>query len=150
MTAPDSVHLLVDKFERDRRLFQQPDYNEAQLRQEFVNPFFAALGWDVGDRKQVLHEAGLRSGGSVKHPDYSFLAGSRRVFYVETKKPAINIGGSVEAAEQLRLLRLVGQYRRRHPDQFRRVRRLRLPRRTAAGRFPRRCPHPVSDAFAVP
>ncbi len=102
MTAPDSITQLVDKFERERRLFQQPDYNEAQLRQEFVNPFFAALGWDVGDRKQVLHEAGLRSGGSVKHPDYSFLAGARRVFYVETKKPAINIGGSVEAAEQLR------------------------------------------------
>ena len=91
MTAPDNLYQLVEKFERDQRQFQQPDYNEAQLRQEFVNPFFAALGWDVGDSKQVLHEAGLRSGGSVKHPDYSFLAGSRRAFYVETKKPAINI-----------------------------------------------------------
>ena len=102
MTAPDNLYQLVEKFERDQRQFQQPDYNEAQLRQEFVNPFFAALGWDVGDSKQVLHEAGLRSGGSVKHPDYSFLAGSRRAFYVETKKPAINIGNSVEPAEQLR------------------------------------------------
>ena len=102
MTAPDNLYQLVEKFERDKSQFQQPDYNEAQLRQEFVNPFFAALGWDVGDSKQVLHEAGLRSGGSVKHPDYSFLAGSRRAFYVETKKPAINIGSLVEPAEQLR------------------------------------------------
>ena len=102
MTAPDKLYQLVEKFERDKSQFQQPDYNEAQLRQEFVNPFFAALGWDVGDSKQVLHEAGLRSGGSVKHPDYSFLAGSRRAFYVETKKPSINIGSSVEPAGQLR------------------------------------------------
>ena len=102
MTAPDNLYQLVEKFERDQSRFQQPDYNEAQLRQEFVNPFFATLGWDVGDSKQVLHEAGLRSGGSVKHPDYSFLAGSRRAFYVETKKPSINIGSSVEPAEQLR------------------------------------------------
>ena len=102
MTAPDNLYQLVEKFERDQSRFQQPDYNEAQLRQEFVNPFFAALGWDVGDSKQVLHEAGLRSGGSVKHPDYSFLAGSRRAFYVETKKPSINIGNSVDPAEQLR------------------------------------------------
>ena len=102
MTAPDNLYQLVEKFERDQSRFQQPDYNEAQLRQEFVNPFFAALGWDVGDSKQVLHEAGLRSGGSVKHPDYSFLAGSRRAFYVETKKPSINIGSSIEPAGQLR------------------------------------------------
>ena len=102
MTAPDNLYQLVDKFERDQSKFRQPDYNEAQLRQEFVNKFFAALGWDVGDSGQVLHEAGLRSGGSVKHPDYSFLAASRRAFYVETKKPSINIGNSVEPAEQLR------------------------------------------------
>ncbi|MDE2777880.1 MAG: Eco57I restriction-modification methylase domain-containing protein [Chloroflexota bacterium] len=100
MTAPDSLTQLVEKFERDISRFQQPDYNEAQLREAFVNPFFRALGWDLGE--QVLHEAGLRSGGTIKHPDYTFLAGNRRAFYVETKKPSIDIGASVEPAEQLR------------------------------------------------
>ena len=100
MTAPDSIAQLVDKFDRDQRRFQQPDYNEAQLREQFVNPFFRALGWDLGE--EVLHEAGLRSGGTIKHPDYTFLAGARRAFYVETKKPAIDIGKSIDPAEQLR------------------------------------------------
>ncbi len=100
--APDSLHQLVDKFQRGRSAFLQPDYNETQLRQEFVNPFFEALGWDVGNSRQVLHEASLRSGRSVRHPDYSFLAGARRVFYVETKKPAIDIGENIEPAQQLR------------------------------------------------
>ena len=100
MTAPDNLYQLVEKFERDHSRFQQPDYNEAQLREQFVNPFFRALGWDLGE--EVLHEAGLRSGGTIKHPDYTFLAGSRRAFYVETKKPSINIGNSVDPAEQLR------------------------------------------------
>ena len=58
------------------------------------------MGWDLGE--QVLHEAGLRSGGTIKHPDYTFLAGARRAFYVETKKPAIDIGSAIEPAEQLR------------------------------------------------
>ena len=100
MTAPDSLCQLVEKFERNKSKFTQPDYNEAQLREEFVNEFFRALGWDLGE--QVLHEAGLRSGGTIKHPDYTFLAGSRRAFYVETKKPSINIGNAIEPAEQLR------------------------------------------------
>ena len=102
MTAPQSLHKLVADFERGEGRFLQADYNESQLRQEFVNPFFAALGWDVGNSRQVLHEASLRSGRSVKHPDYSFLAGARRVFYVETKKPAIDIGASFDPALQLR------------------------------------------------
>ena len=102
MTTPESIQRLVEKFEAGRAHFTQPDYNEAQLRQEFVNPFFAALGWDVGDSHQVLHEAGLKSGGSTKHPDYSFLSGRRRAFYVETKKPAIDISQQIEPAGQLR------------------------------------------------
>lgn len=100
MSAPDSIYQLVEKFDRDKERFTHPHYNEAQLREQFVNRFFRALGWDLGE--QVLHEAGLRSGGTIKHPDYTFLAGSRRAFYVETKKPSIDIGNSIEPAEQLR------------------------------------------------
>ncbi|MCY3833659.1 MAG: N-6 DNA methylase [Chloroflexi bacterium] len=100
MTTSDSLYQLVDKFAREPGRYAQPEYNEAQLREEFVNPFFRALGWDLGE--QVLHEAGLRSGGTIKHPDYTFLAGNRRAFYVETKKPAIDIGSAIEPAEQLR------------------------------------------------
>ena len=102
MTAPAQIHELVDQFERDRHSLAQDGDNEFQLRQSFVNPFFAALGWDVGNRRQVLHETALKSGGSVKHPDYTFLAGKRRAFYVETKRPAIDISKSVDPALQLR------------------------------------------------
>jgi hypothetical protein len=53
---------LVERFERDRKAFQSPDYKEEQLRAEFgqrtcrlrfLNPFFESLGWDM-DNKQGL------------------------------------------------------------------------------------------------
>lgn len=93
---------LVEKFDKDKALYTNPSYNEAQLRQEFVNPLFAALGWKTGESSQVLHEAGIRSGGSTKHPDYSFLAGHRRAFYVETKKPSVDIRNAYDPAQQIR------------------------------------------------
>ena len=102
MGVPDSVYELVEKFDSDKDRFINPHYNEAQLRQEFVNPFFAALGWEIGNSRQVLHEAGIRSGGTTKHPDYSFLAGHRRAFYVETKKPSVDILNAYEPAHQIR------------------------------------------------
>jgi hypothetical protein len=43
--APDAVKRLVDLFDRERRVYQSPDYKEEQLRAEFLNPFFESLGW---------------------------------------------------------------------------------------------------------
>jgi len=40
----------VDRFDRDRAVFQSGDYKEEQLRLEFLNPLFEALGWDVSNR----------------------------------------------------------------------------------------------------
>ena len=33
----------------DRKVFLSGDYKEEQLRLEFLNPFFTAIGWTLGD-----------------------------------------------------------------------------------------------------
>ncbi len=60
-SAPDAVKRLVDRFDRDRKVFLSPDYKEEQLRLEFLNPFFTALGWDM-DNKQGLSGAAFPIG----------------------------------------------------------------------------------------
>ncbi|HWN95791.1 MAG TPA: hypothetical protein VNT99_12210 [Methylomirabilota bacterium] len=47
MSAPQSVLDLIEHFERDLERFKSGQYNEAQLRIQFLDPFFEALGWDV-------------------------------------------------------------------------------------------------------
>lgn len=46
---------LVSKFDRQHPTFTSPDYNEQTLRADFLDQFFAALGWDVGNRKGLIH-----------------------------------------------------------------------------------------------
>ena len=53
--VPDALLRLVDRFDSDRKVFQSGDYKEEQLRAEFLNPFFTALGWDM-DSKAGLTE----------------------------------------------------------------------------------------------
>jgi len=53
--VPDAVKRLVERFDQDRKVFLSADYKEEQLRLEFLNPFFTALGWDM-DNKQGLSE----------------------------------------------------------------------------------------------
>ena len=54
---------LVERFERNIEAYHSPAYNETQLRREFIDPFFEALGWDVTNKagyaeqyKDVIHE----------------------------------------------------------------------------------------------
>ena len=48
-TIPKQVLELVDLFERNREAYRSPQYNETQLRHQFLDPFFKALGWDVNN-----------------------------------------------------------------------------------------------------
>jgi predicted type IV restriction endonuclease len=41
---------LVERFQRNIDAYHSPAYNETQLRIEFVDPCFEALGWDVTNK----------------------------------------------------------------------------------------------------
>ena len=99
----------VELFARNREQYRNPDYKEAQLRKEFLDPFFEALGWDVANKqgwaeqyKEVVNEDALKIAGTTKAPDYSFRIGGARKFFAEAKKPALAIKTDATAAYQLR------------------------------------------------
>jgi len=107
--APKEVKELVERFERNIETYKRQGYNEAQVRREFIEPFFEALGWDVANKqgyaepyKDVIHEDAIKVGGGTKAPDYCFRIGGTRKFFLEAKKPAVDIGGDKEPAYQLR------------------------------------------------
>jgi len=110
MPAPDAIRRLVERFEEHEEAYRSGEYHEAQLREEFLNPFFEALGWDIYNRKgyadaykEVIHEAAIKVGGRTKAPDYCFrVGGGVRSFFVEAKKPAVDIGEAPSPAYQLR------------------------------------------------
>lgn len=109
MTAPAIIQDLVNRFRDSRELYRSGRYNEAQLRQEFLNPLFEALGWDMVNRsnfapqyREVIHEDSLQDEGSLKAPDYAFRIGTTRKFFVEAKKPAVDIRYAIHPAYQLR------------------------------------------------
>jgi len=110
MTAcPDEVAELVERFERNRQVYLASTYNEAQVRREFIDPLFRALGWDVDNKqglaeayKDVIHEDAIKVGGVTKAPDYCFRIGGTRKFFVEAKKPGVALDRDPEPAYQLR------------------------------------------------
>lgn len=109
MSLPPSVAELIERFEAQKAHFRSGDYNETQTRIDFVNPLFAALGWDISNQhgltenlREVVHEDRVKVGLTMKAPDYSFRVGGQRKFFVETKKPGVNLKLLSDPAYQLR------------------------------------------------
>ncbi len=109
MNSPDGVKKLVETFADNLDAYKRVSYKETQVRREFIDPFFEALGWDVANRrgyaesyKDVIHEDAIKVGGVTKAPDYCFRIGGKRMFFLEAKKPSVDISGDIHPAFQLR------------------------------------------------
>jgi type I restriction-modification system DNA methylase subunit len=107
--CPDSILRLVERFNQHADTIRAPGYNETQIRIDFINPMFAALGWDMDNTqsfaeqyREVVHEDKVKVAGQTKAPDYSFRVGGQRKFFLEAKKPAVDIKNNWEPAYQLR------------------------------------------------
>ena len=86
---------LVAQFEKNFKLYQSPAYSEASVRQDFLDPLFRALGWDVGNRlglipqhREVEIESRTEISGRQKRADYLFRTDRVDRFVCEAKKPA--------------------------------------------------------------
>ena len=102
MSAPQAVLDLIERFERNLEAYRSGRYNETQVRLEFIDTFFKALGWDIHNEqgraeayKDVVHEDAVKVGGATRAPDYSFRIrhhrrlsiheGSGRVLFLKIK-----------------------------------------------------------------
>jgi hypothetical protein len=63
MPAPHAVLTLVENFERNLDAYRNGQYNETQVRRDFIDPMFKALGWDMDNSagyaeayRDVIHE----------------------------------------------------------------------------------------------
>lgn len=41
------IHSLVDKYEQNRDFYRTSKFNETEVRNQFINPLFEILGWDI-------------------------------------------------------------------------------------------------------
>ena len=77
----DAIARLIDKYralpKRTRHAYQ-----ETEVRTNFIDPLFVALGWHMDDRDEVERETSLDEG---KRPDYIFKLDAVPRFFLEAK-----------------------------------------------------------------
>jgi type I restriction-modification system DNA methylase subunit len=115
-TFKTKVQKLVEQFSDNEPYYKSSKYKEDELRQEFINSFFKALGWDMDNEqgfapqyREVIHEDRIEIEGKPKAPDYAFKVGSDRKFFVEAKASSVKVFSEIDPAFQLRRYAWSGQ-----------------------------------------
>ncbi len=116
MTAFDKafteVGKLVDSFRANELHYLAADYQEAEVRKDYIDKFFKALGWDVDHDEQknpraqeVKVERGQQQGAARKRADYAFCLAPNYLdvrFFVEAKKPSVQLPNADDCFQTIR------------------------------------------------
>lgn len=41
------IHILVEKYEQDKDFYRTSKFNETEIRNQFIDPLFEILEWDI-------------------------------------------------------------------------------------------------------
>ena len=111
MAVPEVISKLIERFDFLRQSYISPksEYNETKLRQDYLDHFFIAIGWDVYNTqgwseqaREVSLEQPIKIQGSTDFIDYSFKIGKDLKFIAEAKAPRVRIKDNTNAAYQVR------------------------------------------------
>ncbi len=86
-----SLGKLVEGFGHHIEHFKSKEYNEQEVRLNFIDPFWRCLGWPVGEQGHLPpHKVDVRIEREAVglRPDYQFQPGGQVRFFCEAKKPA--------------------------------------------------------------
>lgn len=117
MASNTELQALVSRFEKNLAHYKnaQSRYNEHSCRVEYIDPLLRLLGWDVSNAsgqppqyREVIAEnyqasaADSQDSSTGDKPDYSLTIRGVTKFFVEAKKPAVNVFSSPAPAFQAR------------------------------------------------
>ena len=101
-TFEQEIIRLVAAFDSRLAELKKPTYGEMQLRTDFLDPFFAALGWDMTNRAgliQAHREVVIEWRTDSGRADYFFRADRKPRFVCEAKKPAEDLPPHAQQAK---------------------------------------------------
>ena len=110
--AFETIKQLVADFKAQESAYLSPSYQESQIRQDFIDKFFTALGWDVthtiqkNPYQQEVHiENKVHMAGSQRRADYAFFLSPNfrdPKYFVEAKKPSRNLANPDDYYQTIR------------------------------------------------
>lgn len=108
MTNVEKLNDLANRFQKNLAYYKETrnNYNEHSCRIEYIDPLLKILGWDVANERglapQYREVIAENYSTSTDRPDYTMTLRGVAKFFVEAKKPAVDITRASDPAFQIR------------------------------------------------
>lgn len=108
MTSVEKLNDLVNRFQTNLTYYKEArnNYNEHSCRIEYIDPLLKILGWDVANEKglapQYREVIAENYSTPTDRPDYTMTLRGVAKFFVEAKKPTVDIARVTNPAFQTR------------------------------------------------
>ena len=108
MNNIDALNNLINRFSSSLDYYKNPrnNYNEHSCRIEYIDPLLKLLGWDVANERglapQYREVIAENYSTHTDRPDYTMTLRGVAKFFVEAKKPAVDITRVTDPAFQTR------------------------------------------------
>ncbi len=110
--AFEQVRTLAERFNANESAYLSPRYQEAEVRQDFLDKFWVALGWDVYHQehpnpyeREVKIEKSVMVGDRGERADYAFYTSPNYLqarFMAEVKKPSRQLENPYDCFQAMR------------------------------------------------
>ncbi len=84
----------VEEFERNKAVLKKKGHGETNIRSNYIDILFHALGWDMKSHYEVVREFSQRDKSTesgTKKVDYAFKINGKLKFFIEAKEASIDL-----------------------------------------------------------
>lgn len=93
----------VEDFEKNKPLIMKKSYGETNIRTNYIDVMFEALGWNIRNKYEVDREFSQRdksTAGGTKKVDYAFKINGKLKFFIEAKEASVDLENDKSAIFQ--------------------------------------------------
>ncbi len=84
----------IDEFEKNKTILTKKGHGETNIRSNYIDIMFKALGWDMKSHYEVVREFSQRdksTDGGTKKVDYAFKINGKLKFFIEAKEASVDL-----------------------------------------------------------
>lgn len=84
----------IEDFEKNKAILTKKGHGETNIRSNYIDIMFKALGWDMKSHYEVVREYSQRdksTDGGTKKVDYAFKINGKLKFFIEAKEASVDL-----------------------------------------------------------
>jgi len=90
----------VEDFEKNTAVLKKKGHGETNIRSNYIDVFFEALGWNMKSHYDVHREFAQKDNSATKKVDYAFKVNNKVKFFVEAKEASVDLVNDKDAIYQ--------------------------------------------------